>query len=126
MKPRTLAIAAVSFGLALTAATAASAWYARTTGAVHVRQGPGTGYPVIYTLPAGAPVDVGGCQPNWCWINLGGGAGWVSSHYLTSVYPGQPWPYPDYRPYPTYPPYPYYRPFHRFFFPFHNGLDPTN
>jgi hypothetical protein len=42
------------------------AWTATTTTAANVRSGPGTGYPVVTTLPAGSAIDVSSCPGSWC------------------------------------------------------------
>ena len=111
---RLLAIAVASLVLAGAGATAAFAWPAETTDNVNVRQGPGTAYPVLFALPAGSPVEVGGCQPGWCWVGYGGSAGWMSSRFLSTYAPYAP-PYdPPYYP-PPPPPYPYGPRLHLFF-----------
>jgi hypothetical protein len=49
---------------------------------LNVRSGPGTGYGVVATLPAGAQVGVLGCNGGWCRVSFGGGEGYVSARYL--------------------------------------------
>ena len=49
---------------------------------LNARSGPGTGYPVVTTLPAGSTVDVLGCDGSWCRIDLGGGSAYASRRYL--------------------------------------------
>jgi hypothetical protein len=44
---------------------------------VNLRQGPGTTYPVITLLPAGSPVNVGGCKGGWCQISYQGQNGYI-------------------------------------------------
>lgn len=44
---------------------------------VNLRQGPGTTYTVITTIPAGAPVEVSGCQGQWCQVTFQGQNGYV-------------------------------------------------
>ncbi|UDL89724.1 SH3 domain-containing protein [Mesorhizobium sp. PAMC28654] len=61
---------------------AAFAYGAHTTTNLNVRSGPGAGYHKVATLPAGARVNVLGCQPGWCNIHHGGVRGWVSAGYL--------------------------------------------
>jgi len=46
---------------------------------LNVRSGPGTGYQVIDTLPAGSSVDAVNCNGSWCQV---GGGGFVSASYL--------------------------------------------
>jgi len=48
---------------------------------VNMRTGPGTGYPVITTIPGGAPVEVLGCQ-SWCSVIYRGTEGFVSGRYV--------------------------------------------
>jgi len=62
----------------LLSAGAAAAYPATVTGNLNMRSGPGTGYPVLDTLPPGTVVDVRGCTGSWCDI----GSGWVSASYL--------------------------------------------
>jgi uncharacterized protein YraI len=57
---------------------AAAAYPATVTGNLNMRSGPGTGYPVLDTLPPGTVVDVRGCSGSWCDV----GSGWVSASYL--------------------------------------------
>ncbi len=66
--------------LLLTGAGAASA--AAVTNDLNVRSGPGTGYGVVMTLPAGAEVGVIGCNGGWCRVSFGSGEGFVSASYL--------------------------------------------
>lgn len=60
---------------------------------VNMRTGPGTGFPVITTIPGGAPVEVLGCQ-SWCSVIYRGTEGFVSGRYvqtqLASGYQVQP------------------------------------
>ena len=72
------------------------------TGDVNMRSGPGTGYPVITTIPAGAPIEVFGCQ-SWCQVAYGGAQGYVSGRYVSggSGYV-QPAPRAYYAPAPVY------------------------
>jgi len=62
----------------LLSAGAAAAYPATVTGNLNMRSGPGTGYAVLDTIPAGTVVDVRGCTGSWCDI----GSGWVSASYL--------------------------------------------
>ena len=83
------------------------------TGNVNMRSGPGTEYPVITTIPAGAPVEVMGCQ-SWCQVAYGGAQGFVSGRYVSTSGYGQPAPQAYYDPsagyYPVAPaPRAYYR-----------------
>ena len=53
---------------------------------LNLRTGPGTQYPPITTLPAGAGVDILGCTPyRWCNIAWGGLRGWVAGGYLAQA-----------------------------------------
>ena len=76
------ATAAILVGLAASVALAAPA---TTTANVNMRQGPGTQYAVISTLPAQAGVDVEGCENGWCKVSYSGGSGWVSEPYLQGL-----------------------------------------
>jgi uncharacterized protein YraI len=59
-----------------------------TTGAVNMRAGPGTRFPVVTTIPAGAIVGVYGCVQDYSWCDTGWGnaRGWVSSRYISTFY----------------------------------------
>jgi uncharacterized protein YraI len=93
---RLIAIAATGLGIGLGATSVAHAYAAYTTGAVNVRTGPSTGYQKITALQRGTPVDVRFCQPSWCQVAFWGGAGWVSSNYLTVAGPGYVQPGPGF------------------------------
>ncbi len=77
MRLKTLTLAA---GALLVSAGIASA--ATVTNDLNLRSGPGTGYRVIDTMPAGAHVNVIGCTGNWCRVNWRGRVGYASSSYL--------------------------------------------
>src|SRR3954471_8811608 len=66
MLTRPLLSAAVLAGALLTA-SAANAAPGVATGDVNMRSGPGTGYSVITTIPAGAPLEIYGCS-SWCQV----------------------------------------------------------
>ena len=87
MRIRFLWAAALLLGLAVPgAASAATGGF--TTGNVNMRAGPGTGYPVITTVPYGSSVAIYGCTAGyeWCDTNWAGYRGWVSGGYLEFVY----------------------------------------
>jgi uncharacterized protein YraI len=114
MSFRSLAVAG-AFVLGLVAPHAALAAF--TTGDVNLRTGPGTGYPIITTAPAGASVKIFSCAPSWCNVAFRGWRGWMSASYLgraaPRVYYAPVRPRAYYRPpvvvYPrTYYPRPYY------------------
>jgi hypothetical protein len=100
---------------------------------VNLRQGPGTSYTVITLIPAGAPVNVGGCNAGWCQVSFQGQNGYIIATALGPpsgpggpppgavsggpVYAGGgpppgyiPPPPPYYYGYSNYGPYGYYRP----------------
>jgi hypothetical protein len=58
-----------------------------TTGNLNMRAGPDTTYPVVTTIPAGAPVQVFGCVNgrSWCDALWVGQRGWVSSAWLDAT-----------------------------------------
>jgi uncharacterized protein YraI len=127
MSLRSFAIAAGT-AIALTLPVQALAAY--TTGTVNLRSGPGTGYGVIVTIPAGAPVGVQSCVPSWCQVSYAGFNGWMSAAFLGNeggpayVYPPDADAYPTALPppYPYYPPYSYGGPSFGFYFggPWHH------
>jgi hypothetical protein len=88
---------------------------------VNLRQGPGTNYTVITTIPAGAPVNVGGCSGQWCQVAWRGQTGYVIATSLT-----QGGPPPGYVPPPPpvyYAPPPYYGPYYGYrpYYGWHGG-----
>ena len=68
--------ASASVLLALSAAGAAAA-PALATNNVNLRQGPGTTYTVIMTIPGGSNVDVSGCSGQWCQVTFQGQNGYA-------------------------------------------------
>ncbi|MFE0014805.1 SH3 domain-containing protein [Mesorhizobium sp. NPDC059054] len=87
MLHKLVAALALLGGLAVAAPALAAS--AHTTGNVNVRSGPGTGYAKLGTLPAGARVNLRGCEDNWCNVRGAGLSGWVSANFLTN-YVGRP------------------------------------
>src|SRR5690606_12404730 len=68
----------LAIGLLAGAATAAPA---RTEATLNLRAGPGTGYRVLTTMPAGAGVDLGACSGGWCRVRYAGLSGYASGRY---------------------------------------------
>jgi uncharacterized protein YraI len=87
------AVVAGAFVATLVAPAAAFAATAFTTGAVNLRSGPSAGYPRIATIPAGARINVHGCQ-GWCSVSYRGYSGYVSARYVSRSMAGPP---PAYR-----------------------------
>lgn len=96
--------------------TAYRAPIAVTTGALNLREGPGTSYRAIAVLHRNTTVHVNGCSPSghWCNVSTAMANGWVSARYLSHVQAHAPapipgpiyggtWPYP----YASVVPYPY-------------------
>src|SRR5580700_10543039 len=105
---------------------------------VNLRQGPGTSYTVVTLIPAGAPVNVSGCNAGWCQVTFQGQSGYIIATVIAPpggpggpppgagaggpVYAGPGGPPPGYGPPPPpyyggyygygpyYGPYGYYRP----------------
>lgn len=69
------ALLALSTGLAAAAPAAVER-------SANVRTGPGTGYPVVATLPRGSVVDAGPCSGGWCRIAWDGGEGYMARSLL--------------------------------------------
>ncbi len=84
-------------GIAAPAAAQAATGY--TTGNVNLRAGPGTQYPRVLVVPAGAPVAVFGCLQGytWCDVEVDRERGWISARYLSIFYDEQQ-AYVPYRP----------------------------
>ena len=68
--------ASVGLLLALSAVGAAAA-PALAVNNVNLRQGPGTTYTVIMTIPGGSNVDVSGCSGQWCQVTFQGQNGYA-------------------------------------------------
>ncbi len=112
------ASSAVAAALVALSSAAASAEPAVAVTNVNLRQGPGTTYPVIGKIPAGAPVDVANCSGAWCQVGFAGKSGYVIASAL-----GQGGPPPGYAPPPAVyvvPP-PYYGPYYYGFGPYWGG-----
>lgn len=65
-------IATCAVALTALSASCAQAAPALATNNVNMRQGPGTNYPVITTIPGGSTVEVSGCQGEWCSVSWHG------------------------------------------------------
>lgn len=77
---KTLIVGAMAAGML--APVAAEAAY--VTGSVNLRTGPGTNYPRIVTIPAGARIQVNNCS-SWCSVRYGGMRGFVSASYVSGT-----------------------------------------
>lgn len=77
--------------LALPALALAQGTAGFTTGSVHLRAGPDFGYPLIDTLPAGAPLNVQGCTSGWEWCDVifQDERGWVAGNFIQYDYNNQ-------------------------------------
>ncbi|HVV94491.1 MAG TPA: SH3 domain-containing protein [Hyphomicrobiales bacterium] len=80
---------AVVAGSALLAASAgvAMAYPATVTTALNLRTGPGGGYAVETTIPAGAGVNVHSCGGGWCHLGFRGLQGYASAAYIAGAGP---------------------------------------
>lgn len=78
--PRNAALAALAVAGLVALPSIASAAYA--VRAVNERAGPGTGYAVLATIPAGSYVAVHSCASSWCQVTWQGITGWVSARYI--------------------------------------------
>src|SRR3990172_5643905 len=67
---------------------------------VNLRAGPGTDYPVIFTVPAREPITILGCLADygWCDTVVQGSRGWMRSIYLEGFYQGYYYGLRDYAP----------------------------
>ena len=90
--------------LALSAVGTAAA-PALATNNVNLRQGPGTTYTVIMTIPGGSNVDVSGCSGQWCQVTFQGQNGYaISTSFDQGVDPYAPIPVSPIGPPPIGPP----------------------
>jgi uncharacterized protein YraI len=110
-------IAICAAALMTLTAPGAQAAPARVAGVIDLRQGPGSGYPVIAVIPIGSLVDVGGCQGRWCAVAWRGWTGYaVAARFYQGIpggsppglYPPPGWEYPGYGPYYGPGPYAHY------------------
>lgn len=97
---RRLSLGAAGAALAILLPAAAQAATGVTTSGVNMRAGPDTAYPVVTTVPAGAPVQIYGClaDRSWCDTLWVGQRGWVSASYLNVTWRGAPAPVVTYAP----------------------------
>ncbi len=79
-------------GLVFSPSAAAATAYV-TTGAVNVRSGPGTSYPVLGVLAAGEAVNGATASGGWVKLDYRGKTAYVSANYLTVT--AEPAPDPD-------------------------------
>jgi len=70
----------------LSAVATAQAKDATTATALNLRDGPGTSYARIATMPAGSPVKVKGCRQGWCGVVWRGRKGYASQQGLALGY----------------------------------------
>jgi hypothetical protein len=84
---------------------AAFALQAITAAPLSLREGPGTGYTKILTMPGGAQVSVDGCSEGWCAVTWDGASGFAAQSGLlvrttrSDALEPEVWP--------IFPPYPY-------------------
>src|ERR1700730_17234156 len=64
-------------GLLMLSAGSAAAAPAHADNNVHIRQGSGTTYTIIMTIPGGSNVDVSGCSGQWCQVTFQGQNGYA-------------------------------------------------
>ena len=98
MRTKLLALAAGAALVAMMGAASA----ATVANDLNLRAGPGTNYPVVATMPAGAHVNVRNCTGSWCRVSFRGETGWASASYLggggrsTTVYRSRTYAAPVY------------------------------
>jgi hypothetical protein len=117
-------IVACAAALMALSAQCAQAEPALATKNVNLRQGPGTSYQVITTIPGGSTVEVSGCQGQWCTVVWQGQNGYAIATSFDQGGGGAPppgaggpppgatagGPPPPGAPPPGYPPPPGYAP----------------
>jgi uncharacterized protein YraI len=88
----TFITAALALGLVAWAPTALAQITATLTAGVHLRAGPAIVYPSVQIVPAGAVVQVFGCEQgfNWCDVQVGAQRGWMDAAFLQAPSPSGP------------------------------------
>jgi uncharacterized protein YraI len=89
MKIKQLAAATVALALLATSAVVrAQPQSAVTARGTNLRAGPATDYPVVAVLPAGFPLAVQGCLPEytWCDVIAGQSRGWMAAGNINYYY----------------------------------------
>ncbi len=69
--------------LALLLPTAVEAASGVVNGTVNLREGPGTNFAVVTTIPTGSSVEILSCE-GWCELRFGEYTGWASARYVTA------------------------------------------
>jgi hypothetical protein len=75
-------IAACGVALLTLSVHCAAAAPALATNNVNMRQGPGTNYPVVTTIPGGSNVEVNNCYGEWCSVTWNGQSGYAVARNL--------------------------------------------
>lgn len=91
-------LAGAAFAAAALLPGIAAAQNAFAVTSVNLRAGPGTQYPVVTTVNAGAGLNVYGCLSDWSWCDISyrGIRGWMSGRYVEQTYAGRRVLVPDY------------------------------
>jgi len=101
MNIRQLAAGAVAIVLIATSAVVGAQPQAAVTARnTNLRAGPATDYPIIAVLPAGFPVSVQGCLPEytWCDVVAGQSRGWMAAGNINYYYQNSYVPLNEYGP----------------------------
>ena len=75
-------IASLSAALMTLSVQCAAAAPALAVHDVNIRQGPGTNYPVVTTIPGGSNVEVLNCYGEWCSVTWNGQSGYAIARNL--------------------------------------------
>ncbi|WP_342629962.1 SH3 domain-containing protein [Nguyenibacter vanlangensis] len=69
-------------------------------GGTDIFAGPSPDYPLVGSLPPGAPVEIYGCEPDWGWCDVAEGPyrGWAPASRLQILYNNAPGPLLTYGP----------------------------
>ena len=52
---------------------------------VNLRSSPSTDSKVVYQVPQGTPIELNGCEDEWCEVTVSGHSGFIAKQYTVSA-----------------------------------------